>query len=283
MQLLDGKKTREAYTAKLIERIKELSFTPQLVIFQVGNRADSIVFINAKKAFAKKIGVKEAHIIFPETISESDLIKEVKKYNADTEVQGIIVQLPLPLHIDSDKVIDSMDRRKDIDGLTSYNVKHWMNGREDAVIPATTRGIKELFDFYNIDLFGKKVTMVGRSSLVGKPTAVMCLNQNATVTICHSKTANLAEETKKADILIVAIGKPHFIGKEYVHKDQIIVDIGITRLEDGTLSGDVDFEKVKDIVGMITPVPGGVGQMTVLALFENLIDACYNAKKITII
>ncbi len=278
MKLIDGKIAKQSYIQGLIERVKGLSFTPKLTIIQVGERADSTAFINAKKLFAKKINVNEDHKIFPEDISERKLIEEVKKINNDKSVNGIIIQLPLPLHIDTDSVIECISREKDVDGLTSYNTKMAIDGHENAIIPATARGIKELLAFYNIDLFNKNVTVVGRSMLVGKPTAMMCLNQNATVTICHSKTKNLREETRKADILIVAIGKAKFINKEYIREGQIVIDIGINRLEDGTLSGDVDFQNVKDIVDMITPVPGGVGQMTVLALFENLVDMCYNTK-----
>ncbi len=278
MKLIDGKIAKQFYIENLINKVNSLSFTPKLVIVQVGNRADSNAFIKAKKSFAKKINVNEEHKIFPENISQDDLMEEIKKINNDKSVNGIIVQLPLPLHIDADSVIECISREKDVDGLTSYNTKMAMDGHENAIIPATARGIKELLSFYNIDLFNKNVTVVGRSMLVGKPTAMMCLNQNATVTICHSKTKNLKEETRKADILIVAIGKPKFINREYIKENQIIIDIGINRLEDGSLSGDVDFQDVKDIVDMITPVPGGVGQMTVLALFENLIDVCYNLK-----
>lgn len=278
MQLLDGKKVREERTPVLVERLKALSFVPCLVIIQIGNREDSTAFIAAKKAFAKKLGVKEIHIQLEEKVTGKEIISVIQKYNGDKEVQGIILQLPLPIHIDSDEVIDAILPSKDIDGLTSYNVKRWMNGHENAFMPATTRGIKELLEHYSIDLFGKKVTIVGRSSLVGKPTALMCLNQNATVTICHSKTVGLENETKKADVLIVAIGKPSFIGKTFVSKGQVVIDVGITRLSNGKLSGDVNFEEAKNIVGSLTPVPGGVGQMTVLALFENLVDACYNGK-----
>ncbi len=280
MQLLDGKKARESYTAELITKIKALSFTPHLVIIQVGNRSDSTAFIKAKKSFAQKIGVTEEHIILPESISQEDLIQEVKKYNENKKVTGLIVQLPLPLHIDADEVIESINPSKDVDGLTSYNVKRWVSGRSDAIMPATPRGIRELLNFYKIDLAGKKVTMIGRSTLVGKPIAVMCLNQNATVTICHSKTVDLAKETKDADVLIVATGKPGLIGKSHVNKNQIVIDVGITHV-DGKITGDVDFEAVKDHVAWISPVPGGVGQMTVLALFENLVEMCYASDEIT--
>jgi len=276
MKLLDGRIAREHYIESLIKRVNELYFTPFLIIIQIGNRPDSDSFIKAKKSFAKKIGVKELHIQLDENVKQAEVLEIVNKYNKDVSVNGIIIQLPLPIHLNSEIIIDAIDPKKDVDGLTSFNIKRLVSGHDETTIPATARGIRQLFQFYNIDLFGKKVVVIGRSTLVGKPVALMCLNENATVTICHSKTKNLKEETKKADIIMVAIGKPNFITNEYINKDQIVIDIGISRQADNTLTGDVDFQSVKDIVGMITPVPGGVGQMTVLALFENLIDACYN-------
>jgi methylenetetrahydrofolate dehydrogenase (NADP+)/methenyltetrahydrofolate cyclohydrolase len=277
MKLLDGKLVRESGLPVLTERIKNLSFVPCLVIIQIGNRPDSDAFIRAKKSFAKKIGVNEIHVQLSEQVSQQEVLEVIAKYNGEKDVQGIIVQLPLPIHLNSETIIDSIDPKKDVDGLTPFNMKRLLDGHEEAIIPATARGIRQLLKFYNIDLFGKKVTVVGRSTLVGKPIALMCLNENATVTVCHSRTSNLAEETRKADILIVAIGKPNFIGKDHVNKSQIVIDVGISRQADNTLTGDVNFEEVKDLVEMITPVPGGVGQMTVLALFENLIDLCYNS------
>lgn len=276
MKLLDGKIVREQSIPLLIEKIKGLSFVPCLVIIQIGNRPDSDAFIRAKKSFAKKIGVNEMHIQLDEKVTQDEVLSIIREYNNDKDVHGIIVQLPLPIHLNSETIIDSIDPKKDVDGLTPFNMKRLVDGHDEAIIPATARGIRQLLKFYNIDLFGKKVTVVGRSTLVGKPIALMCLNENATVTVCHSRTSNLEEETRSADILIIAIGKPNFIGKKHIKEGQILIDVGISRQSDGTLTGDVNFEEVKDIVEMITPVPGGVGQMTVLALFENLSDLCYN-------
>ncbi len=266
MQLLDGRKAREAYMSKLIERVKKLSFVPCLVIIQVGERADSDAFIKAKKSFAQKIGAKEIHVQLDEKVTQKEVLDHIEKYNNDDSVHGIIVQLPLPPHLDPEIIIDAIRPHKDTDGLTPSTV----------FMPATARGIKDLLNFYKINLSGQKVTVVGQSKLVGKPIAKMCEVEGAVVTMCDSKTEGVKEKTRGADIVIVAIGKPHFIGPEYISNGQIVIDVGITRTESG-LQGDVDFEKVKEIVGMITPVPGGVGQMTVLALFENLIDACYSA------
>ncbi len=175
------------------------------------------------------------------------------------------MQLPLPAHLNPDAIINSIDPKKDTDGLTPTS----------NYMPATARGIHDLLKFYDIGLSEKKVTVVGQSKLVGKPISLMCAREGALVTACDSKTMELAEKTRSAEVLIVAIGKPHFITKEYVSEGQVVIDVGITRHTDNnSLVGDVDFEAVKDFVGKITPVPGGVGQMTVLALFENLIDAC---------
>ncbi len=284
MLILDGKKARAEIKKALVERVKELSVQPHLVIVQVGARSDSDSYINAKKKFAAEIGVLETHITLPEGSTQNEILRTIKNANADASVHGIIVQLPLPLSIDPETIINAIDPEKDVDGLAAENVKKWTDGREDAIWPATTRGIRELLKFYGISLNGKKVAMLGRSSLVGKPTAAMCEAANATVTVCHSKTPNTAEITKASDIIIVAIGKPRLITASYVNagaakkSEQVIVDVGTTSI-DGKLVGDVDYESVAPLLGekgAITPVPGGVGQMTVLALFENLVDACYN-------
>ncbi len=265
MILIDGRKAREYYLPILQEKIKargELT----LLIIQVGNRSDSNAYINAKKAFAIKIGVKVRHINFPETISQEEIVDLISKSNADKDINGIIVQLPLPAHINSDEVIDTIDSKKDVDGLTN-NTKF---------MPATARGISLLLDFYKIEILNKNIVVMGRSKLVGTPIANMCRARRAVVTVLHSGSTNVTNHTKKADILIVAIGKANFVTDEHVSPGQIVIDVGITRIGDGdgVLVGDVDFEKVKNIVEMITPVPGGVGQMTVLSLFENLADAC---------
>lgn len=265
MILIDGRKAREHYLPLIQERIKKLSKSPCLLIIQVGNREDSTAFIKAKKSFAGKIGSKEIHIHLDESVNQDEVIGIITKYNSDSDVNGIIVQLPLPKHLDSDAIIDSIDPQKDVDGLTK-NTKF---------TPGTARGILELLNYYNIPLKDKKVTVMGRSKLVGTPIANMCRNNGAIVTVCHSESENIPEKAKDSEILIVAIGKPNHVDESYVSKDQIVIDVGITRWDD-RLVGDVNFEKVKDIVKMITPVPGGVGQMTVLALFENLVDSCYN-------
>jgi len=286
--LLSGRATREALVPDLIRRVKALSFVPIVAIIQVGDRPDSTAFIKVKKAFAEKIGVTVKEIHLKESVSESEVIEAIKECNADRNIRGIVVQLPLPISIDRDRVIEAIDPKKDIDALTPLNAKHWLEAREDAIFPATARGVRELLEYYKISLAGKHVVVVGRSMLVGKPIAVIAENENATVTVCHSKTADLMSETRQADVLIVAAGRLKLITIDHVKEGAVVVDVGINtvkgkKLEDEIagrkLVGDVDFEAVRDITSAITPVPGGVGPMTVLALFENLVDLCLSPKR----
>jgi methylenetetrahydrofolate dehydrogenase (NADP+) / methenyltetrahydrofolate cyclohydrolase len=272
-KILDGRIVRAARIAELATKIASLSQTPRLIIIQVGDRADSTAFINAKKALAKELGVVEIHLQLPPTISESEVIEQIRMFNDDPKVTGIIVQLPLPAQINGDAVIAAIDPKKDVDGLVPENIAA-LSADEQTILPATARGIKELLDYYRISLKDKQITVVGKSKLVGSPIASMCRAEGATVTTCDRSTADLVSETKKADVLIVAAGKPGLITAEHVKPGQIVIDVGITRTPQGRLVGDVDYESVKEIVAAITPVPGGVGQMTVLALFENLIDLC---------
>ncbi|MFA6295215.1 MAG: bifunctional 5,10-methylenetetrahydrofolate dehydrogenase/5,10-methenyltetrahydrofolate cyclohydrolase [Candidatus Paceibacterota bacterium] len=281
--ILDGRKTRDSIIPALKERVEKLSIKPILAIIQVGNRDDSNSFIRAKKNFAVKIGVDVKHIELAETVSIDDVIKAVEDCNNDDVIKGIVVQLPLPANLDRDVVINAIDPKKDVDALTAVNVKKWSEGKEGSIMPATARGVRTLLKKYNISLKGKKVVVVGRSALVGKPIAAMCLNEGAEVSVCHSKTTDLAKETKEADVIIVAVGKIGLINAKHVREGQVIVDVGINtvigeKLDDEIqgkkLVGDVDFESVKDIVSAITPVPGGVGPMTVISLFENLVDWC---------
>jgi methylenetetrahydrofolate dehydrogenase (NADP+) / methenyltetrahydrofolate cyclohydrolase len=270
--IIDGRKARQALLPKLIEKISGLSFVPTLAIIQVGDRPDSTSYIKAKKSLAKKIGVNLKHLQLSENVSQEKVIDIIREYNADSNIQGIIVQLPLPTNIKRDVIINTIDSVKDIDALTDVSIRKWSKG--EGILPATARGIHELLDFYDIKLRNKRIAVVGRSELVGKPIAAMCRNGGAVVTVCHSKTPDLAAETRKVDIIICAVGKPGLIQAKHVTEEQIVIDVGINRKEDGTLVGDVDFDSVKNIVDAITPVPGGVGQMTVLALFENLADLC---------
>jgi methylenetetrahydrofolate dehydrogenase (NADP+)/methenyltetrahydrofolate cyclohydrolase len=237
----------------LIKKIKGLT----LAIIQVGDRPDSISYIKAKNKFAEEIGAKIELIKFPITVTQSEVLSAIKSSTAN----GIILQLPIPDHLHKKELLDAIDPKKDVDGL----------GR-GTHIPATARGIKELLEFYTISLKDKKVTVMGRSDLVGKPVARMCEQEGAIVTVCYRETKDIPTLTKQADIVIVAIGQPKHVTSEFVRPGQIIIDVGINRTNEGIV-GDVDFNAVAPIVAAITPVPGGVGQMTVLALFENLVDA----------
>ena len=272
-KILDGKIIKTEGKEKLKKAFAELSFIPTLAIIQVGNHEDSNSYIASKKKFAEEIGVKVLHITFLENVHENEIIAKIKELNDDENINGIIVQLPMSVQIDKDKVIDTINPEKDVDGLTSASLKYLYEGKEGRFVPATTLGIINLLNYYKIPLEGKKVTIVGRSSLVGKPTMLALLNENATVTVCHSRTENLKKHTQSADILIVAIGRSKFINHEFVSTGQIVIDVG-TNIVGKKIIGDVDFDDVSDIVSAITPVPGGVGQMTVLSLFENVLKSC---------
>lgn len=267
---------------KLKAEIAQLANPPKLAIIQVGDKPESLLYIQKKKEFGRQIGAEVEHIKFPEDINQGDFENEVKKISDDPSFHGIIVQLPLPAKLNFEKVIDKVDFRKDVDGLSAINVKKLWNNESGGLMPATAKAVLSLLDFYKIPLSGKRIVVVGRSALVGKPTAVCLLNKGATTTIAHSQTKNLSELTRQAEILVVAIGRPDFIGEDFVSPGQIIVDIGINSLQGDKLqeeisgkktTGDVDFNAVKGIVGAITPVPGGIGPLTVASLFENLILA----------
>lgn len=281
--VLDGRVIKEARKEKLKAAIIDAGVTPGLAIIQIGSREDSNAYILQKKNFATEIGAKVEHVQFPEHSHEHDIIAKITELNQNPAIHGIIVQIPLPAELDQDRITNAIDPKKDIDGMTARSLKCLYEGREDGFVPATTLGILTLLEYYKISLEGKRVTLIGRSSLVGKPTALALLNENATVTVCHSLTQNLAQHTQSAEILIVAIGKPQFINHEYVSPGQVVIDVGINMIDhklqeeidtgDKKLVGDVDYYAVEDIVGAITPVPGGVGQMTVLSLYENLLKA----------
>lgn len=292
-QILDGRKLNEKIAEELKKDISRLHSKIKLVIIQVGDVPESNVYIERKKKFGEKIGAVVDLQKFPKTIGQKELTDELLTMNDEPSIHGIIVQLPIPKHLDKDAVIDSIDPIKDVDGLTAVNLKHLWEGKGTGYLPATTKGVITLLDEYKIPIAGKHVVIVGRSALVGKPTFLAFLNRDATVTVAHSKTKNLPKITKLADILVVAAGKSNLISKEHVHKNQVVVDVGINVLEnedrprlkqstpglkeDGPhrLVGDVNFTEVEPIVKAISPVPGGIGPMTVASLFENLLDA-YN-------
>ncbi len=287
MKLLDGKIVKAKIAEGLKAEVANLVVKPKMVILQVGDMPESNAYISQKKKFADEIGVEVIHQQYAEDVTSFELIVDIRKLNIDPTVHGIILQLPVSPHLNAGDIIDEISSEKDVDGMTSTNLKKLAQNRADGFVPATTSGILSLLDHYEISLEGKKVLMVGRSMLVGKPTALALLNRNATVSIAHSKTENLPELARAQDVVIVAIGNPRFFTEEYFSSNQIVIDVGINLEKVGLkeeiegpqktkLVGDIDFENVKEIVGAISPVPGGVGAMTVAALFQNLVKAAKN-------
>jgi len=277
MTILDGKKLKQEILEELKGEVLKLELKPKLVVIQVGTDPASDVYVNQKEKMANYIGYNYEHIKFEENVSEEELLSRIDKLNDDKEVSGILVQMPLPNHLNSKIIQNRISHLKDVDGLTDLNAGKLIHG-EDTLVSCTPMGILDILTIYNIPLKGEHVVIVGRSDLVGKPLANLLLNNDATVTICNSKTKNLKDITKTADILIVAIGKKHFITEDMVKYDATVIDVGINRV-DGKLYGDVDFDNVSKRAKYITPVPGGVGPMTVAELGKNVLKAYKKIKK----
>lgn len=278
--ILFGKPIQEKIASGLKARVVALARPPVLAILQVGDLADSNSYIRAKQRFAETIGVSVRLHKFGAEIEEKGISDRLDELNSDPIVSGIIVQLPLPKHLAARKILDRILVGKDADGLTSYNLSRFLGGEFGATAPATARGVLALLDEYSLPIEGRNVVVVGRSAWVGRPVAAALLNRNATVTVCHSHTGNLPEVTRAADILVVAAGKRGLIGAEHVRSGQVVIDIGINAVSASAvlgealkraIGGDVNFETVKEIVAAITPVPGGVGPLTVASLFQNLL------------
>jgi len=273
-KILDGKKLSLILQEDLKEKINKLSNSPNLTVVMVGEDKASKIYVKNKEKIAKKIGIDTDTIHLNSETTTDELLSIIEKLNKDKSVNGILVQLPLPKHIDENLVLEKISPLKDVDGFHPQNLGNLMIN-DTSMIPCTPLGIIELLDFYNIDLEGKNVVVLGRSNIVGKPMLHLLLQKNATVTITHSYTKNLKDITKKADVLIVAIGKSNFITKEYIKDNAIIVDVGINRV-DNKIIGDVDFNSVKDKVSFITPVPGGVGPLTITMLMNQTYTAYLN-------
>lgn len=272
MELLDGKLVKAKLLLDLKEKVDKLDTKLGLTVIQVGEDPASSVYVGQKNKMAEKIGFNFNHIKLDDNIKEEELLNIIDELNNDDNVDGILVQMPIPNHLDAKRVQNAILPCKDVDGLTDINMGR-LSHNIDSLVPCTPMGIIDLLKYYNIDISGKNVVIIGRSDLVGKPLASLMSNYDATVTLCHSKTKNLNFYTKNADILIVAIGRENFIKKEDVKEGSIVIDVGINRMEDGRLCGDVFFDDVKDKVSYITPVPGGVGQMTVAELGYNTYKA----------
>lgn len=269
--ILDGKKLRDKIFEDLKAKLDKMAKKPTLAVILVGENPASQIYVRNKKKTAEKLGINSISIEYPSEITENKLLEKIDELNDDENVTAILVQLPLPAHIDKNKVIDKILPQKDVDGLTPYNLGKLFSGEEPYVYPCTPKGILLLLDEYGIELEGKHVVVVGRSNLVGKPVAQLLLKRNATVTMCHSHTKNLANITKTADIVVSAVGK-NVIGEKMLKSNCVVVDVGIFKDENGKISGDVDFENVSKIAAYISPVPGGVGPMTIASLMLNTVE-----------
>ncbi|HEM2827176.1 bifunctional methylenetetrahydrofolate dehydrogenase/methenyltetrahydrofolate cyclohydrolase [Streptococcus suis] len=282
MTVIDGKalgvKLQAALAEKTARLKEEKGLVPGLVVILVGENPASQVYVRNKERSALAAGFKSEVVRVPDTISESDLLDLIERYNQDDEWHGILVQLPLPAHISEEKVLLTIDPDKDVDGFHPTNMGKFWSGHP-VMIPSTPAGIMEMFKEYQIELEGKSALVIGRSNIVGKPMAQLLLDANATVTIAHSRTKNLAELARQADILVVAIGRGHFVTKEFVKPGAVVIDVGMNRDENGKLIGDVKYDEVSEVASYITPVPGGVGPMTITMLMEQTYEACVRSAK----
>ena len=277
-KIIDGKKISEKILNNLKSKIKKLKRKPGLALVLIGNNPASEIYVNFKEKTCREVGFYCERYNLDKNVGELDLVNLVNDLNRKTSIHGILVQLPLPSQIDEKLIINSILPHKDVDGFTPINLGSLVS--ENTILaPATARAVMHLIESTGIKIEGKNAVVVGRSNIVGKPVAMMLLEKNATVTICHSRTRNLAEHTKKADILVVAVGKPKLIKKEMVKEGAVVIDVGINRI-DGKIVGDVDFENAKEIAGFITPVPKGVGPMTIAMLLDNTLKAMELAKKV---
>ena len=270
-EILDGKKLRNKIFSDLKAKLDKMPEKPTLAVILAGDDPASQIYVRNKKKTAENLGINSIVIEYPQNVTETQLISKIQELNNDKNITAILVQLPLPQHINKFKVIDAILPQKDVDGLTPYNLGKLFAGEEPYVYPCTPKGILLLLDEYCINPDGKHVVVVGRSNLVGKPVSQMLLKRNATVTMCHSHTKNLTDITKTADIVVSAVGK-NVIGEKMLKSNCVVVDVGIYRDENGKVRGDVDFENISKIAAYISPVPGGVGPMTIASLMLNTVE-----------
>ncbi|MEA1929682.1 MAG: bifunctional 5,10-methylenetetrahydrofolate dehydrogenase/5,10-methenyltetrahydrofolate cyclohydrolase [Patescibacteria group bacterium] len=275
--ILDGNKARDEIAGELAKRIAGFESVPGLAILQIGDNPASGVYIKQKQLFGEKIGAEVNLYKFPEDVRQNEITETITKLNADQKTHGIILQLPIPENLEANELIEKISPQKDVDGLTTTNTEKVKAGDQSGFLPATTKAILTLLDYYQIPIDGKDVVVIGRSALVGRPTALALGNLGATVTVCHRGTTDLSAHTKTADLIVVATGQAKLLkaGHLNTEKKSTVIDVGITRTKDG-LIGDTDFENIKDIVGAISPVPGGVGPLTVASLFTNLVKTYNN-------
>ena len=275
-ELINGKlvsaSVRESLKLECDKFKTETGIVPGLAVILVGNDPASAVYVRNKHKGCIEVGFNSFEITMPESTTEQELLSEIDRLNLDKNVHGILVQLPLPNHINEDTVLNRISPMKDVDAFHPENVGRIMQGKY-SFLPCTPAGIMELLDYYKVDIEGKECVVLGRSNIVGKPMSMLLLHKNGTVTVCHSRTKDLSSITKRADILVVAIGKPKFVTKDMIKPGAVVIDVGINRLDNGKLCGDVDFDGVEPIVSKITPVPGGVGPMTISMLLRNTLTA----------
>ncbi|PES35180.1 bifunctional methylenetetrahydrofolate dehydrogenase/methenyltetrahydrofolate cyclohydrolase FolD [Bacillus thuringiensis] len=277
--IIKGNEVAEKKRAQLTEevvKLKEQGIVPGLAVILVGEDPASRSYVKGKEKGCEQVGIYSELIELPETITEERLLAEIDRLNGDDRINGILVQLPLPKHIEEKAIIERISPEKDVDGFHPISVGRMMTG-QDTFLPCTPYGIVELVKETNLDISGKHVVVIGRSNIVGKPVGQLFLNENATVTYCHSKTQNMKELSKLADILIVAVGRPKMITADYIKEGAVVIDVGVNRLETGKLCGDVDFDNVLDVAGYITPVPKGVGPMTITMLLHNTVESAKRA------
>lgn len=270
---IDGKavaqEVREGVKER-VDRLKEQGITPGLAVVVVGDDPASHTYVKNKQRTCENLGMRSDLYSYPASLSEEELLRTIESLNADPGIHGILVQLPLPEHIEEFTVIQAIDPDKDVDGFHPVNAGKMLIG-EEAFLPCTPHGVIKLLEHYKIEMAGKHAVVIGRSNIVGKPAGLLLLEKNATVTYCHSKTADLASFTKQADIIIVAVGRPKTLKAKHIKSGAVIIDVGINRGEDGKLCGDVDFEDVQEVASFVTPVPGGVGPMTIAMLMDNTV------------
>ena len=274
-KLIDGKAVSQKIKVQVKERVEKLAqqgIIPGLAVVLVGENSASLTYVKNKKKTCEALGMRSDLHQFPDTLTEQELLAKIEQLNRDPQIHGILVQLPLPKQIDESKVISAISPEKDVDGFHPISVGNMMIGK-DAFLPCTPHGIMELLSHYGIDPAGKHAVVIGRSNIVGKPIGQLLLQKDATVTYCHSKTKDLAHFTAQADILIAAIGRAKFIDHTFIKPGAVIIDVGMNRDENGKLCGDVDFEDVQETAGFVTPVPGGVGPMTIAMLMGNTLES----------
>lgn len=278
-ELISGKTMSEEIRKEIAERVEKLraerSVTPGLAVILVGNDPASEIYVNNKGKGCAEVGMVSETIKMPAETSQEALIAKIRELNADERIHGILVQLPLPRHLDENVVLAEIAPEKDVDGFHLLNVGRLMTG-EEGVVACTPKGALKMIKSTGIDLNGKEAVVIGRSNIVGKPMAMLLLRENCTVTMCHSRTKDLAAHTRNADVLVVAIGKARFVTADMVKPGAVVIDVGINRV-DGKVVGDVDFDSVSEVAGWITPVPGGVGKMTITMLLENTLEAAERA------